>query len=375
MANVMNLQASIKLWQLVFIPVALLSIGCGTTDSEVASTNDKVFVEAMAPVSVQNISATAFTLDTNQHYRGLAIDTCNKRIIVSGSSGDIRMGDYKDTINWKMGWNVDSLHFRDVEIFGNKVFLTSIASPGYIKEGKTSANLSASKAEWKTRLFVTDTNVFMDGMDFWKNGMGLVYGDPLDGYHYILKTENEGQAWGRLSKRILPEPIQDEAGFAASGTGVVCLNDGVAYIGWGGEKARLFKTEDYGESWSIIETPIAHGKAGKGIYCMAWKNEMEGVIAGGNWEEPEGDSCYAYTRDGGKTWSLGTGGSGYRSGICHSHDDVYFSVGTRGTDISLDGGTSWIQVNELNLNAIVADPELRKSFGVGSYGKGLIISY
>ena len=48
---------------------------------------------------------------------------------------------------------------------------------------------------------------------------------------------------------------------------------------------------------------------------MAWKNQLEGVVAGGNWEEPKEDSCYAYTKDGGETWKLGMGGSGYRSGI------------------------------------------------------------
>jgi len=330
-------------------------------------------MQNIALVDLDQLRSVKILLDTNQHYRGLFV--IQDTILVAGSSGHMAVGLIRsDGVDWARNFNVDSLHLRDLESINGRVHVLSIGSPGYLKEWHTTSNDSSGNL-WKTNYYNTDTSVFMDGMDFWKNGAGLVHGDPLDGYHFILRTENAGRDWMRIGRDQLPEPIQDEAGFAASGTGVVCVGNGVGYIGWGGVKARVFKTTDYGVTWEVLETPVAHGKAGKGIYCMAWKNESEGVVAGGNWEDPTADSCYAFTKDGGETWTLGSGGSGYRSGICHAEDDIYFSVGTNGTDISVDGGATWKQIDKENMNAIQAAEGSRRVIAVGSHGTGFILKY
>ena len=330
-------------------------------------------MQDITPVDPDQLNSVKILLDTNQHYRGLFVQ--QETILVAGSSGHVAVGLIgSDGVDWTRNFNVDSLHLRDIESINGQVHALSIGSPGYLKERQTASN-DSSENLWKTNYYNTDTSVFMDGMDFWANGFGLVYGDPLDGYHFILRTENAGRDWMRIGRDQLPEPIQDEAGFAASGTGVVCVGNGVGYIGWGGVKARVFKTTDYGVTWEVLETPVAHGKAGKGIYCMAWKNESEGVVAGGNWEDPTADSCYAFTKDAGETWTLGSGGSGYRSGICHAQDDIYFSVGTNGTDISVDGGVTWEQIGRENMNAIQVAEGSRRVIAVGSHGTGFILKY
>jgi hypothetical protein len=365
-------------WFYAFVLLLGVLLGCDAPDpilDNVNETSVKLPVVMLA-VELDAISIEQFVLDTNQHYRGLDFNLETSTVVVAGSKGHVAFGKYnKQEISWDGSFNVDSLHLRDVEIWEDRVIVMSIASPGYIKELRTDFLDVDTSAVWQTRFYNNHEKVFLDGVDFWENGSGLAFGDPFGGRHHVIKTTNSGVAWGQIPRTDYPDTIPFEAGFAASGTGVVCVGEGVGYIAYGGVKARIFKTEDYGDSWLTIETPIAHGKAGKGIYCMAWKNELEGVIAGGNWEEPEGDSCYAFTSDGGVTWNLGSGGSGYRSGICHVFGDTYFSVGTKGTDISVDGGVTWKQIAPDNLNAIKADSLNRIAIGVGSYGKAVKVTF
>jgi hypothetical protein len=322
-------------------------------------------------ISIESIEfETLSFLDSNQHYRGLQYLTKSKFYFAGskGSAGSFNFNDNAIDFGLQISNNPDSLHFRDINEVNGIPVLLNIGSPGYIKR-------QVSNSRWITSYQNPNPNIFMDGMDFWDNGSGLVYGDPLDGYHFILKTTDYGLNFKRLSKNILPDVLKDEAGFAASGTGVVCIGNGVAYIGYGGEKARVFKSLNYGESWKTVATPIKHGTTGKGIYCMAFKDSLNGVIAGGNWENAIGDSTVAFTNDGGETWALGKYSSGYRSGVCHLKDDVYLSVGTAGTDISFDNGATWQQVDPRPFNAIEANIYGTEVVSVGNYGSAIRILF
>ena len=355
--------------------IALFFMGCSGSNNPLVITEEDSSKSSHDSLSIDiaKLNCRVFLLDSSQHYRGLTVD--HSIVFVTGSKGHVAQGLLSDdSIKWRVHCNVDSLHLRDIEVVSDSIFVLSIGAPGFIKSISKS-KITDDRSLWNTTYFNSDSNVFMDGFSFWDNGYGLTYGDPLNEFHFLLKTKNYGKEWIRIDSIQLPKPAMEEAGFAASGTGLACIGDGVAFVGWGGVKARIFKTIDYGESWCVQETPIAHGKAGKGIYCMAWKNQLEGVVAGGNWEEPAGDSCYAYTKDGGETWKLGIGGSGYRSGICHVEGEVYCSVGSNGTDLSVDGGATWVQINKQNMNAVVAVPSSRNIIAIGSKGRGFLLPY
>jgi len=84
-------------------------------------------------------------------------------------------------------------------------------------------------------------------------------------------------------------------------------------------------------------------------------NGDEGIIVGGNYEKPdENENNLALTSDGGKSFALGAGLSGYRSGISYIEKETIVAVGTNGTDISRDGGKSWKKSGDENLNAVQA---------------------
>jgi hypothetical protein len=86
----------------------------------------------------------------------------------------------------------------------------------------------------------------------------------------------------------------------------------------GGKTARVFHSGDRGKTWEVFNTPILHGPESAGIFSIAFRDALHGVIAGGDYKHPDDDGPnLAFTEDGGKTWTL--------SGL---HPQAYFSAVT-----------------------------------------------
>lgn len=80
-----------------------------------------------------------------------------------------------------------------------------------------------------------------------------------------------------------------------------------------------------------------------------------GVIVGGNYEKPEEtNNNLAFTSDGGKTWTIGKGLNGYRSGVAYINKNTLIAVGSNGSDLSKDGGQTWTNLDKENYNAVAA---------------------
>ena len=113
---------------------------------------------------------------------------------------------------------------------------------------------------------------------------------------------------------------------------------------------------------------MLHGAGAKGIYSIAFKDALNGVAVGGNWENPDCDSSKIYTNNGGQAWYLSKGLQHFRSCVTYVQDDTYISTGTSGTDISYDGGKSWVLLDSVGFNAILFNEQL-KGIAVGSFGR------
>ena len=71
-------------------------------------------------------------------------------------------------------------------------------------------------------------------MDFWENGKGVAFGDIIDGKILIILTDDFGLTWREAVAENIPEAVEGEVGFAASGTSLVTGEGGRAWIGLGG---------------------------------------------------------------------------------------------------------------------------------------------
>lgn len=185
-------------------------------------------------------------------------------------------------------------------------------------------------------------NVFLDGMSFWDDRHGIVFGDPVDGKFFIASTDDGGKSWDELNG---PEAIENEAGFAASGTSIQTLRDSIVYIGTGmGSESHVFRSFDRGKNWKTLQTPIRSGDDGFGIYSMCFWNDSTGLIIGGSYLDSTYNKkiCY-FTDDYGESWSNRSKGlPGYMSCVQSSQDgNVIVATGRLGTYYSINQGKSW----------------------------------
>ncbi len=246
------------------------------------------------------------------------------------------------------------LHFRSVAVTNEAAFVLSIGNPGVLYkilfDNREATNITTVYTE-------EGEKVFYDAMAFWNDKEGIAMGDPTSNCLSIIITRDGGTTWKKLPCDILPPTEPGEAAFAASNSNIALYGDKV-WIVTGGKRARVFHSADKGRSWEVYSTPILQGKAMTGIYTVDFYDENTGVIFGGDWERKEfNEGNKAITRDGGKTWSLLSNGSGpgYRSSVRFvpgTEGTAMVAVGSPGISYSRDQGESWIELSNQGFYAI-----------------------
>jgi hypothetical protein len=120
----------------------------------------------------------------------------------------------------------------------------------------------------------------------------------------VLITDDGGQGWRRLPSANLPPAQEGEGAFAASNSCLALKGDNI-WFATGGRVARVFHSPDRGQTWQVVNTPVAHGADSTGIFSIAFRDSLHGIIAGGDYKHPDQDGPnLAFTSDGGKTWQL-----------------------------------------------------------------------
>jgi photosystem II stability/assembly factor-like uncharacterized protein len=202
-----------------------------------------------------------------------------------------------------------ALDFRGVVAFSAaEAFLLS-AGPG---EQSRIYHTGDGGNSWQLEYSEKDPKGFLDSMAFWDDHHGVAVGDPVADRSGKLKFEvlmtDDGQSWRAIPGSQIPDAIGGEGAFAASNTCVAVIpsaDDANVWFATGGKAARVFHSSDRGKSWEVAETPIIHGKDSTGIFSIAFRDAMNGVIAGGDYKRPNDDGPnLAFTEDGGKTWKL-----------------------------------------------------------------------
>jgi photosystem II stability/assembly factor-like uncharacterized protein len=246
----------------------------------------------------------------------------------------------------KLTVTTDRVDFRDIDaIDARTAYVLSIGN------GPASRiyNTTDGGATWKLQFMNDDPKAFYDAMSFWDADHGLVIGDSIDGQFCIMTTENGGRNWTRVPASALPPALPNEGAFAASGTNIAVFGKSRAWIGTGAAaKARVLRTQDRGRTWAIADTTLIAGPSA-GIFSVAFRDAKHGVIIGGDYKkEDEAVDNLAVTGDGGVTWSLVKGLSGFRSAVAYvpgAKTRILVAVGPSGADYSTDDGLTWMRLD------------------------------
>lgn len=237
------------------------------------------------------------------------------------------------------------LEFRSIAQTEMAIFVLSIGNPALLYK--------INKKDLSATLVYKENHekVFYDAIQFWNNKEGIAIGDPTQDCFSILITRDGGNSWNKIPCQNLPKIDEGEAFFAASNTNI-CIKGSKTFIVSGGNKSRVFVSENKGISWEVYETPIKQGHAMTGIFSVDFFNENKGIVVGGNYEEQFNNSANkAITKDGGKTWKLIGINEGFGYASCvqfipYSNGNGLVTIGTTGIYLSNDQGNTWKKLSD-----------------------------
>ncbi|HEU4420430.1 MAG TPA: YCF48-related protein [Planctomycetota bacterium] len=287
------------------------------------------------------------TTPSKASLRGLAVVDASV-VWVGGAEGTL-LRTVDGGQNWQNVAPPDSSKsdFRDIEVFDADQALAMVAG--------LPARIYRTADGGKTWQVVHDDprpKAFFDAMAF-AGDRGYLFGDPIDGVFTLLTSADRGATWTAVAAEVLPHPVGEEAGFAASGTCVAVHADGAAegqqaadvalWIGTGGSASRCVRSLDGGTTWHATALPLAQGAPAQGAFGLAFKDRSAGVAVGGDYREPQATKgTAAWTADGGRSWRTVPGGAGgFRSAALWLGPDDVLAVGSHGSSLSRDRGRSW----------------------------------
>lgn len=289
-------------------------------------------------------------VDSVVSYRGLSVID-DSTIWISGTKGTVGI-----SINGGNKWDFkkvkgfEKLDFRSLYAFDNKTaIIANAGSPAYILRTTDAGN------NWKIVYENKDSSAFFDGVDFWNDKEGIIYGDPIKGKMLLLKTIDGGITWQEFAEQSRPILAEGEASFAASGTGIRCYGKKKVIISTGGKVSRLLVSDNKGKKWNELKVPIIQGKSSTGVFSVAFLNSKNGIVVGGDFLIDTLKTKHVfYTIDAGKNWLFPTSPTGgYRECVEFITKNIAIAVGPEGADISFDSGKNWKHfVNEKSFHVI-----------------------
>jgi len=303
---------------------------------------------------VENIQAS---------FRGIA--SLGKNIIwVSGSNGTVGYSQNAGVDwTWVNPQGYEKFDFRDIAIFSKKeALIVSAGSPAVV------LRTSDAGKNWTKVYEDNRANIFLDAMDFYGK-TGYILGDPIEGQFQLLKTHNKGKTWQDVSQEFILFADEGEVAFAASGSNLKVFKDKV-YIGTGGKYSSFFNYNPKKLKIDKVDVPIWSGSASTGIFSIDFRNDKEGIVVGGNYQEDkENKNNILLTKDAGNTWYRPqTPVLGYRSAVLYLTPTTVIATGTSGTDISTDAGEHWKNISKLSFNSIAKSSDNKTIYLTGSKG-------
>lgn len=302
---------------------------------------------------------------TQASLRGLS--AVNTKVAWTSGSGGAIYSTKDGGLTWQDRSIAGNLDFRDIQAFDEKTAVVMAAGPG---AKSCIYRTEDGGAQWTLTHQNKQEKGFFDSIAFWDRRRGIVVGDPVDGRFTILTTSNGGVTWQHLAwgpsvgGGVMPAAMEGEGAFAASGTSITVQPGGKVWFGTGGKLGgRVFRSEDWGHTWTVSQTPIRHDSESAGIFSILFRDALNGVAVGGDYRKlKDHTATMIVTTDGGRSWTAAPGLTGFRSAIV-TMQQSWVATGPDGTDVSEDGGKTWRAIAGPGFHA------LSKSFASGSDGR------
>lgn len=315
--------------------------------------------------SAQTLSIKNCEVNIKSSFRGLSV--VNDSVVwVSGSAGWVgRSLNGATTWSFKQVAGFEKVDFRSLYAFDSqKAIIANAGSPASIL-------LTTDGGEtWKIVYTNTHKDAFFDGVDFWNDKQGVMYGDPIDSKMLLVKTTDGGKTWQEFPDAQRPLLEQGEASFAASGTGIRCYDKSLLMISTGGKVSRLYSTTNFGKKWTVQSPPVIQGESSTGIFSFAVRNNS-GILVGGDYLK---DSLRVQhvllSKNTGKTWTEPTTPTrGYRECVEFISDQLVLSTGPSGTDVSYNAGIDWVLLSDEKGYHVVRKARTGKLIVIAGSGK------
>ena len=260
-----------------------------------------------------------------------------------------------------------ALDFRDIDAVGERAaYALSIGNGAASRIYKT---IDAG-VTWTLQFTNRDEKAFFDAMAFWDPEHGVAFSDSVDSRFVVLMTADGGKTWTPVDQKALPPALPGEGAYAASGTNVTVVGNRLVWIAT--SAGRVLHSADGGGSWRVATTPLATGSSA-GPFSIAFRDPVNGVVVGGDYRrEGEAVDNAAVTVDGGRSWQLVTGLTGFRSVVQYmprQKTPTMLAVGPSGADLSADAGRTWQPIEGAGFDAFCFAPSGTVGWGVGSEGR------
>ncbi len=156
----------------------------------------------------------------------------------------------------------ETLDFRGIVAFDEKTAYLMSAGAG--RNSRIYKTIDGGTT-WTQQYTDSREAFFLDALACISEKKCYALSDPVDGKFLVLSTK-DGEHWHPLPGDKMPAALPKEGAFAASNSSLAIYDQRVLYFGTGGPAARVFHSDDLGQSWTVTETPILHGNASSGIF-------------------------------------------------------------------------------------------------------------
>ena len=290
----------------------------------------------------QTYTLQNYKVEVKSSFRGLSV-VDDSTAWVSGSSGWIgKTSNGTNQWEFKQVSGFEKLDFRSLYAFDSQnAIIANAGSPAHILKTTDGGN------SWQIVYQNNHPDAFFDGIDFWNDREGIIYGDPIEGRMLLLSTKDGGNTWNELPQAQRPIVNEGEASFAASGTGIRCYGKSKVIISTGGKSSRLFVSNNKGGLWNALTPQIIQGKNSTGIFSVAFRDK-KGIVVGGDYLQDSLKVKHVLiTKDAGKTWQTpATPTRGYRECVEYISNKVLIATGPSGLDVSYNNGRDWQSLSD-----------------------------